>query len=73
MAVAGRIHTALARAFGVDGQELIVTASIGISLASAQLGSSEVLRNPDIAAAPRITRPWTTPRSLLTSAVWFRA
>ena len=48
-AVAGRVHQVLGQAFGVDGHELIVTASIGISLASRQMSSSELLRNADIA------------------------
>jgi diguanylate cyclase (GGDEF)-like protein/PAS domain S-box-containing protein len=47
--VAGRIQDALGQAFKVDGHELIVTASVGISLGSAQMGPSELLRNADIA------------------------
>jgi diguanylate cyclase (GGDEF)-like protein/PAS domain S-box-containing protein len=47
--VAGRVQAALAQAFNVDGHALTVTASIGISLSSAQMGPSELLRNADIA------------------------
>jgi diguanylate cyclase (GGDEF)-like protein/PAS domain S-box-containing protein len=47
--VAARVQSALARAFNVDGHQLIVTASIGISLASPEMSSSELLRNADIA------------------------
>jgi len=47
--VAGRVKDALGQAFIVDGHELIVTASIGISLASVHMSSSELLRNADIA------------------------
>jgi len=47
--VAGRVQGALGQAFTVDGHELNVTASIGISLAAAQMNSSELLRNADIA------------------------
>jgi diguanylate cyclase (GGDEF)-like protein/PAS domain S-box-containing protein len=49
MIVAGRVQGALSQAFSVDGHELIVTASIGISLATAHMGPSELLRNADIA------------------------
>jgi len=47
--VAGRVQSALGHSFNVDGHELNVTASIGISLASPQMSSAELLRNADIA------------------------
>jgi diguanylate cyclase (GGDEF)-like protein/PAS domain S-box-containing protein len=47
--VAARVRSALSRAFKVDGHELIVTASIGISLGAPQMSPSDLLRNADIA------------------------
>jgi diguanylate cyclase (GGDEF)-like protein/PAS domain S-box-containing protein len=47
--VAERIKSSLSRAFSVDGHELRVTASIGISLSSPRMDPSELLRNADIA------------------------
>jgi diguanylate cyclase (GGDEF)-like protein/PAS domain S-box-containing protein len=47
--VAGRIQGALGQSFNVDSHELIVTASIGISLSVPQMSPSELLRNADIA------------------------
>ncbi|HEX3834414.1 MAG TPA: EAL domain-containing protein [Solirubrobacteraceae bacterium] len=47
--VADRILHSLDEAFEVDGNELFVTASIGISLSSTGLGSADLMRNADIA------------------------
>jgi diguanylate cyclase (GGDEF)-like protein/PAS domain S-box-containing protein len=47
--VADRVQAALARAFTVDGHELLVSASIGISLSTPGMSPSELLRNADIA------------------------
>ncbi|HWF23812.1 MAG TPA: EAL domain-containing protein [Solirubrobacteraceae bacterium] len=47
--VAGRVRNELSQSFNVDGHELIVTASIGISLGAPQMSPSELLRNADIA------------------------
>jgi len=47
--VAGRVQGALGQAFNVDGHELIVTASVGISLSAPQMSPSELMRNADIA------------------------
>jgi diguanylate cyclase (GGDEF)-like protein/PAS domain S-box-containing protein len=47
--VAERVQAGLREAFSVDGHELFVTASIGISLSSARATSAELLRNADIA------------------------
>jgi diguanylate cyclase (GGDEF)-like protein/PAS domain S-box-containing protein len=47
--VAERVQAALREAFSVDGHELFVTASIGISFSSARASSAELLRNADIA------------------------
>jgi diguanylate cyclase (GGDEF)-like protein/PAS domain S-box-containing protein len=47
--VAERVQAALREAFSVDGHELFVTASIGISLSSVRTSSAELLRNADIA------------------------
>jgi diguanylate cyclase (GGDEF)-like protein/PAS domain S-box-containing protein len=47
--VAERIQRQLAGAFIIDGNELFVTASIGISLSTAQIGPAELVRNADIA------------------------
>jgi diguanylate cyclase (GGDEF)-like protein/PAS domain S-box-containing protein len=46
---AQRIQTAFAQPFSVGGQELVVTASIGISLASSKACAGDLLRNADIA------------------------
>ncbi len=47
--VADRILHSLDEAFEIDGNELFVSASIGISLSSAGLGSADLMRNADIA------------------------
>jgi diguanylate cyclase (GGDEF)-like protein len=47
--VAERARGALEQAFRVDGHELFVTASIGISLGAAGMTGAEILRNADIA------------------------
>ena len=47
--VAGRVQAAIGQAFNVDGHELIVAASIGISLGAPPMSPSELLRNADIA------------------------
>lgn len=46
---AQRIQTAFAKAFSVGGKELIVTASVGISLAASKASAGDLLRNADIA------------------------
>jgi diguanylate cyclase (GGDEF)-like protein/PAS domain S-box-containing protein len=47
--VAERVQRALARPFGIEGNEIRVTASIGVSLSSPRMTASELLRNADIA------------------------
>jgi diguanylate cyclase (GGDEF)-like protein/PAS domain S-box-containing protein len=47
--VADRILHSLDEAFEIDGNELFVTASMGISLSSPGLGSADLMRNADIA------------------------
>jgi diguanylate cyclase (GGDEF)-like protein len=48
--VATRLHAALARPFHLEGQEVVVTASIGIALSSARYDDAEdLLRDADIA------------------------
>jgi diguanylate cyclase (GGDEF)-like protein/PAS domain S-box-containing protein len=47
--VADRIQRALAEPFRIDGRELFVTASVGISLSEREIRASELLRNADIA------------------------
>jgi diguanylate cyclase (GGDEF)-like protein/PAS domain S-box-containing protein len=47
--VAERVQGAVGKAFQVDGHELFVTASIGISLSSSRHTAAELLRNADIA------------------------
>ncbi len=47
--VADRILHSLDDAFEIDGNELFVSASIGISLSSPGLGSADLMRNADIA------------------------
>lgn len=47
--VAERVQTALADPFRVDGNELRVTASLGIALSSGSISESDLLRNADIA------------------------
>jgi diguanylate cyclase (GGDEF)-like protein/PAS domain S-box-containing protein len=47
--VADRILHSLDEAFEIDGNELFVTASIGIAISSPGLGSPDLLRNADIA------------------------
>jgi diguanylate cyclase (GGDEF)-like protein/PAS domain S-box-containing protein len=49
MVVATRILRALGDAFNIDGNELFVTASIGISLSAPGLGPADLMRNADIA------------------------
>jgi diguanylate cyclase (GGDEF)-like protein/PAS domain S-box-containing protein len=49
MVVADRILHSLDEAFEIDGNELFVSASIGISLSSPGLGSADLMRNADIA------------------------
>jgi diguanylate cyclase (GGDEF)-like protein/PAS domain S-box-containing protein len=49
MIVAERVQRSLGRAFNIDGHELFVTASIGISLSSQRMSAAELLRNADIA------------------------
>jgi diguanylate cyclase (GGDEF)-like protein/PAS domain S-box-containing protein len=46
---AKRVQTAFAQPFSVGGDELTVTASMGISLASSKTCAGELLRNADIA------------------------
>ena len=47
--VAERVQSALGRSFGLDGHEIRVTASIGVSLSSPRMNAAELLRNADIA------------------------
>ena len=47
--VARRIQRSLQAAFEVDGNELFVSASIGIAVSSAGVGPAELMRNADIA------------------------
>jgi diguanylate cyclase (GGDEF)-like protein/PAS domain S-box-containing protein len=47
--VAERVHQELARVFRIDGHELLVTASVGISLSAPDISATELLRNADIA------------------------
>jgi diguanylate cyclase (GGDEF)-like protein/PAS domain S-box-containing protein len=47
--VAERVQSSLGRPFGIDGHELRVTASIGVSLSSSRMNAAELLRNADIA------------------------
>jgi diguanylate cyclase (GGDEF)-like protein/PAS domain S-box-containing protein len=47
--VADRIQGALAEPFRIDGRELFVTASVGISLSERDIRAAELLRNADIA------------------------
>jgi EAL domain-containing protein (putative c-di-GMP-specific phosphodiesterase class I) len=47
--VAERVQRSLGKAFTIDGHELVVTASIGISLSAPRMNPSELLRNADIA------------------------
>jgi diguanylate cyclase (GGDEF)-like protein/PAS domain S-box-containing protein len=47
--VADRIQRALNEPFRVDGRELFVTASVGISLSESDIRAAELLRNADIA------------------------
>jgi diguanylate cyclase (GGDEF)-like protein/PAS domain S-box-containing protein len=47
--VAERVQSSLGRPFGIDGHELHVTASIGVSLSSSRMSAAELLRNADIA------------------------
>jgi diguanylate cyclase (GGDEF)-like protein/PAS domain S-box-containing protein len=47
--IAERILRSLDEPFDIDGNELFVTASIGISLSAAGLGSAELIRRADIA------------------------
>ena len=46
---AKRIQTALSQPFDIDGQELFVGASIGISLSAPRTSAADLLRNADIA------------------------
>ena len=47
--VAERVQSSLGRPFGLDGHEIRVTASIGISLSSPRITAAELLRDADIA------------------------
>jgi diguanylate cyclase (GGDEF)-like protein len=47
--VAERVQSALGRPFPLDGHEIRVTASIGVSLSSPRTSAAELLRNADIA------------------------
>jgi diguanylate cyclase (GGDEF)-like protein/PAS domain S-box-containing protein len=49
LVIAERLHEALAKPFSIDGNELFVNASIGISLSAAQVSAADLLRNADIA------------------------
>ncbi len=46
---AQRVQTVFAQPFSVGGQELVVTASMGISLGSSKASAGDLLRNADIA------------------------
>jgi diguanylate cyclase (GGDEF)-like protein/PAS domain S-box-containing protein len=47
--VAERVQSSLAQPFSIDGHQLFVTASIGISLSTPRMTAAELLRNADIA------------------------
>jgi diguanylate cyclase (GGDEF)-like protein len=47
--VAERVQSSIGRPFGLDGHELRVSASIGVSLSSPRMTAAELLRNADIA------------------------
>ncbi len=47
--VAERVQSSLGRAFALDGHEIRVTASIGVSLSTPRMTAAELLRNADIA------------------------
>ncbi len=47
--LAERVRQSLRKPFSIDGHELFVTASIGVSLSGGQLTPAELLRNADIA------------------------
>jgi diguanylate cyclase (GGDEF)-like protein/PAS domain S-box-containing protein len=49
MLIAERVQRALADPFAVDGHDLFVTASVGISLSGRDTNSQELIRNADIA------------------------
>jgi diguanylate cyclase (GGDEF)-like protein/PAS domain S-box-containing protein len=49
LAVAARLHQALEKTFSIDGNELVVNASIGISLSTPPITAAGLLRNADIA------------------------
>ena len=49
MSVAQRVHEALSEVFTIDDHRLFVTASIGISLSTADVTAEDLLRNADIA------------------------
>jgi diguanylate cyclase (GGDEF)-like protein/PAS domain S-box-containing protein len=49
LVVADRILHSLDDEFEIDGNELFVSASIGVSLSSPELGSADLMRNADIA------------------------
>src|SRR5205085_332826 len=47
--VADRVQSSLAEPFSIDGHELFVAASIGISVSATRMSAAELLRNADIA------------------------
>jgi diguanylate cyclase (GGDEF)-like protein/PAS domain S-box-containing protein len=47
--VAGRVHESLREVFRIDDHRLFLSASIGISLSSPEVGAEELVRNADIA------------------------
>jgi diguanylate cyclase (GGDEF)-like protein len=47
--VANRIQAATSEPLEVDGQELVITASVGIALSSAECSDEDLLRNADLA------------------------
>ena len=47
--VAGRILASMDQPFTIDGNELFVSASVGIALSAAGLGPADLMRNADIA------------------------
>lgn len=47
--IAQRLHLALTDAFGIDGHDLTVAASVGISLNAPGMSAADLLRNADIA------------------------
>ncbi len=49
MIVAERIQRAMAGTFEIGGNELVVTASIGIAISSPRISAADLLRNADIA------------------------